>query len=310
MATSPGLDKFIEMDILEFLDRKKGVSEGEVSASEAYYDDVKSALLEENVSKALDVIERAADDYNKIKDSDPYKDIAYNRFVEAIQLLEEYKGKGFDELEGVLKKIEESGIHNAKPLKINIFEERKRSRERKAFEEKEKEYESKEEIKNKMNRVMHELFINIRKKDLAASVNSYKSLRSLFHQFPSRFIDEKKEAYNDLLSYYIQIKKLKKEIQQKKSGSAASASAESHDDVNKKKYLNPSTINNIIKGIREDVKGKDFAGAKEKIIELKHLASNIPEDQKHVRALFESKVSAISQKVELAKRRWEHSQQE
>ncbi len=304
MVKSPGLDKFLEMDMLEFLDKKKP-SSGPVDEADDYYSEVRDSLKKRDTDKVLDILEGAADKYNKIEENDPYKDLAYNKFVEALQLLESYK-EDSEELKSVSELAKESKLQEERPFKIHLFEERKKARERKAFEEKEREYELKEEIKANMKKSMHELFINIRKKDLAASINSYKTLKNYFEEFPSRFIDEKKELYNDLLSYYIQIRKLKKELQQ----STTSISKDKIRDIeaNKKKYLNPKAINSIIDGIKRDVKEKDFTSAKEKVLELKHMTSSIPEDKKNARALLESKIKSITQKVDFAKRTWEHSQ--
>ncbi len=306
MEKSVGLDKFLEMDMLEFLDNHKK-SSGREDDSLAYYEEVHEALLDKDVPRALDILEHAVEDYNKLGIQDLYKDIAYNKLLEAIQLLESYTGKGSDEVKEFLELVDEEKIRDGKPAKIMVFEDRQKARARKAFEEKEREYERKEDIKLEMRKTMQELFINIRKKNFEASVDSYKKLKQQFSEFPSNYIDEKKELYNDLLSYYIQIQKLKKELKQSRT-----VSVPSNNDVeaaDKGKYLNPRVINGIIEGIRNDVKDKKFDSAREKVIELKHITSSIPEDYKHARALLESKISSINQKVDLAKRRWEHSQQ-
>jgi len=296
---------FIRADMIEFLDEKMISMKGGQGVKD-FYDLMHDALVKHESDKARVILEQAIDDYNETPDSSVYKDIKIKRIHEIVQMGKRYLIASGDKdgLADDLKSIEESPeFEMSKPPRITALDDNKKQRQQKEFDERAKEYEQKEKLTEQIKDVTKDLFINIRKKDLTASVEKYKQLRSLFDKFPNQFLEDKKSIYNDILSFYLQIQMMKKNMQEDQKDHAKEFTKEVKESMDdEKKYLKIDEIKAIIGEITQDTKNSQFDSARQKVIELKHMTSLIPDKYKVIRDNLEQKIDAINQRVEFAKR--------
>lgn len=163
----------------------------------------------------------------------------------------------------------------------------------------------KDSLDVKIGEVEKIIFINIRKKNLKEAMLDYKQLKKYFEEYPAKYKSEKQEIYSNLLSYYLQIQKLKKELQQEqdKGYSQEGAAPES-----KQKKLRLEEIKQAIFEIKRDVKNQRFDSAVNRVLELKHQASQIPDDYKSLRGILETKTDLMLQRISFIRRMREHNE--
>ena len=230
------LEKFFERDIIEFLD-KKAQEKGALDEVQ----ELEKALQYEDYKKATKVIERAVKRFNKTEAKEIYKEIHLNKVIElvnkakdlTINLNEE------NELTRVLKLLKESRQLEQETTKnIDVFEEIRRQEREKEEEEERKNVERAKQLENEMFELNKKLFISIRKKDIKNAILQYRELKSKFQMYPSIFKDEKTEIYNDLIAFYMRIKKLKTELEQKQENTSGTGfEINRNDDLEEKSDL-------------------------------------------------------------------------
>lgn len=297
------LEKFFERDIIEFLDEKsREILGNEKGASfDFIYEQIEKSLQKRDVESAINLLEEVANKYNGISLDDAYKPIIYNEFMELIELAKSYVEKGLkdvnlDEIISQVMEMDETK-ESSLPDKISAFQKIKMERARKKIEEEEKIYKSQEELNKKRKLIEKNLFINIRKKRVKEAMLDYKQLKDLFEEYPSKFEEEKQEFYNDILAFFMQIKKLKQELEEKmKEQQIKTNSMQPPPEPE----VDPAQVQEIMNKIKEFVYNHDFNYAKNKLIDLKQMASKIQNRQ--IREILESKITSINQNIELAKK--------
>lgn len=301
------LDDYFQRDIVEFLDRKKELAEQEAQGSTS---EMLSALEENNVALAEKLIEEAVADYNNLGTHDVYKEIYFKKILEmtrqAIEFLNLHPQQ--NQLRDTIELLIKSGELSGATEKITVLEHRKTEQEEAKINAKEQENQFAEKIYEKIRDISSGIAISIRKKDLRSAISSYKDLKMYFEQFPSGNLERKQEIYNDLLSFYMQINKLKKEIEEEKKKSLADKKRlELANASTSNKYLRLAEISSIINQIKFDVKNSDFNSATQKILELRQITAKIPEQYKHIRSILNSKIDVIVARVEFVKRMKNHN---
>jgi len=298
------LDKFFERDIIEFLDEMKSKQTGDNSyvSPEQYYELLNKALSKANSKRGVEIFEQAINKYNSLPKSDTYKGIIFEQIVEMLEMTKKYVKEMGDKTElSVLLNIFLEGheLQDDAPSKITSFEKLKEYRTKQEIKEEEKYYLIKQKVEDKIHEETKNLFVNIRKKKLKEAIASYKKIKSYFKEYPSIFEVEKQDLYSDILAYYMQIKRLRDELQKKKQRIEEKQREEEASEEN-----NQSTtiqkIKEIVDEIKENTKNKDFHLAKGKIIDLRHITSTIPD--KHIRSILDSKINTINQKIDFAQR--------
>jgi len=296
------LETYFERDIIEFLDKKLELQESQTKNSSEMIE----ALESNNISLATKILEDAITNYNKIPMDNVYKDITFKKISEmarqATDFLnlhpQESKLKELIDLLVKSKQLDQGAIE-----KITVLEQKINERVEAKIEaiEQEKRFALKldEEIKE-INTIIAK---DIRQKNIRLAMQEYKKLRICFEKYPTIDLDKKQEVYNDLLSFFMEINKLKRELSEEKVNSAADrAKLELAKKTNTDKYLRLEDVRTIIRGIKEDVKNADFIAATQKTIELRQITSKIPDQYKHIRTILNSKIDVIAQRVEFVKR--------
>ncbi|MGV8169405.1 MAG: hypothetical protein ACP5N3_05095 [Candidatus Nanoarchaeia archaeon] len=302
------LEQYLERDIIEFLDSQKELQETTEKSSAS---DMLSALEINNVALASKLLEDAVQNYNKISANNIYKEIFFKKILEMYR-----QAKSFTTMHPQPSKLKEYVdllTHSAElelgpPEKITAFEEKINKKEEARIRAQEKEVEFAAALLEKINKIKENLSISIRKKNLKETIDNYKELKEYFEQYPSTDLDKKQEIYNDILSYFMQINKLRKEIEEEKTKSLKEkAKFQTATKLSNNKYLRLDDIKLKINGIKEDVKNSDFNAATQKTMELKQITSKIPDQYKHIRSILNSKIDIIIQRIEFVKRVKKHN---
>ncbi|PIN81410.1 hypothetical protein COV13_01165 [Candidatus Woesearchaeota archaeon CG10_big_fil_rev_8_21_14_0_10_32_9] len=307
-GTEIDLERFFEQDMVEFLDRKRALQNTGSVDNNSLSDpsEMIDALAKNNVALASKLLENTIDKYNHLSSADVYKEIYFNRILELTRLISEFirLNPQPSKLKEDLELLHQSRQLDQGPIdKITVFESRHEAREEKLKLQRDRELTFREHLEDKLKIINKNLFLSIRKKDVPTSIKYYEEMKICFEQYPPSFAERKKELYNDLLAYFMQLQKLRKDVVE---------DAKRHEEDTKRllasvkdnaqKYLRANEIEGIINKIKIDVKNSDFNAARAKIIELKHIASSIPDEYKHVRSILNAKIDIINQRVEFVKR--------
>lgn len=301
------LDQYLEKDIIEFLDKKKDIQMNEHKNSS----EMLQALEANNVALAAKLIEETVSFYNQLPISSISKDQYFNKITEMYRQAAEFlklnplecRLKEDIELLTNSKELDEGVIERISSLDAKISE----SEESKINAKKqESEFIAKidEEIKSRIEK----LAISVKKKDLANSIANYKELKLLFEQYPSTESEKKQELYSDLLSFFMQIKKLKKEIEENKAKLLYDKKIlESSLRKNVTNYLKLNDLKDLVNQIKDNVRNSDFNSATQKTIEMRQIINRIPDEYKHIRGILNSKLDIIVQRIEFVKRIKNHN---
>lgn len=302
------LDQYFERDIIEFLDKKKELQDAEAKNTSS---EMISALESSNIALAQKILEDAIFDYNKIGLHDVYKEIYFKKILEmtrqAIDFLNIHPQQS--KLRETVELLIKSGeLSQGTVEKITALEEKINQEEEEKINAIAQEKDYANHLLEKIKNVSNKIVLSIRKKDIRTAVISYKELKLYFEQYPSTDMDKKQDIYNDLLSFFMQINKLKKEVgEEKEKAIEDKKRLERATRANTNKYLRLTELNEIISKIKEDVKNSDFTAATQKIIELRQITGRIPDQYKHIRSILNSKIDVIVQRVEFVKRLKTHN---
>lgn len=290
------LNMYFEKDIIEFLDKqaKKTIKDYKDNTTE-----FKEALKQHNHKLAIELIKKLTNEYNQLSKKDIYKELTLNKINEIIKIAKYYLDKTTwtNQLGETITQLEKELNQNTTPQKILLFEQSEKLLEDKEKEKLRKEYIIKDELDKKFEELQTQLFINIRKKELKKSIETYRELKKTFDEYPGRFEEEKQDKYNDILASYVQIKKLKEELKDKDT--------ENFDIQIKKEEthnLKIEYINQAIEKVKELTRQQQYDQATRIIIELKNKISKIPESYKRLKTLLNSKIDILTQRLEMSKR--------
>lgn len=306
MNSEQDLDRFFERDIIEFLDKEaegQGMKEVET---------VRRLLSQRKSGDVDKYLEKLIDEFNTLPKDNPYKDILFNRLIDIAGLIRSYLNKtSWDsELGRIVKYIDDNKLLEGEtPDTLDVYKNKRKKKEQLEKQRIEKAYKIKEKLDQKIQETSKNLFISLRKKDLSHSMRNYKVLKTCFEEYPSRFSDDKKNLYSDLLAAYAQVKRLKKEKYEetkKPESKEIDLKTTSSEEVHK---ITIDEINNIIQKVKKDTKEAKFQEAKQKLLGLKENISKIPDEYKKLRSILESKINILGQRVDFAKRVYERKKE-
>jgi hypothetical protein len=306
--TTFDLSQYFERDIIEFLDKKKDLQTNENKNASS---EMLSALESNNVALASKLIEDEVVIYNRMPTSSFYKEQEFKKIIEMHRQSKEFiklnplqcRLKEDIDLLTNSKELEQGAIDKITALdaKINESEELKIS-----AKEKEKEFARK--INEQLKDISGQIVISIKKRDLVNAIKNYKDLKIIFEQYSSTDIEKKQDVYNDLLSFFMQIKKLKKELEEDK---IKMLSDKRRLEISTKKninnYLRLADLKELVNQIKYHVKNADFNSATQKTIEMRQIINRIPDEYKHIRGILNSKLDIIIQRIEFVKRIKNHN---
>ncbi len=302
------LEQYFERDIIEFLDAQRVLQDSEEKHTAS---EMLEALATNNISLAAKLIENAVINYNKISSNNVYKEIHFKKLQDMFRQAKEFTMlhpqqsmlKQYVDMLNESKQLEQGSVEKitALDVKFNELEDARikaEEDERQFARSLEEKFVASEEI----------LALDVRKKDLDGAVKKYRELKIIFEQYPSKYLDKKQELYNDILSFFMHISKLKRElIDQKKNVFDEKVKLSQSVKNNADKYIRLEEINDTIVHIKEDVRKSDFSAAIQRTIELRELTSRIPDSYKHIRTLLNSKIDIIAQRIEFVRRVKDHN---
>lgn len=299
------LDNFFEVDIIRFLDEKAAKKQGRLKQS--ILQQAEMALKRKDIETVLNIFEDLTNKYNSVSKSSAYKSLIYGDILELLDVAKKNTEKldKNSELARIIKNISENEEikQGELPDVITAFQKIKIERAKIKLEQEEVLYKIQAESEKRRRKVSQNLFVNIRKKQLKESVENYQALKKIFLEYPYKFKEEKEEFYNDILSFYMQIRRLKEDIQEKYRQDI-NAKAKKNMEIKEKKSdtnaISALKIKEIMFEIKKDVGEKDFEAARSKLIDLKHITLKISDKQ--VRNILESKINTINQNIDFVRR--------
>lgn len=286
MSDNLNLEKFYELDIIEFLDEYASENSSSFNGKKLV-DDIKTQIKTKDLEAANESFRQLISNYNMLSENSAYKELTYRQIVDIYilakkTLSDEEEDSDFYKAIQIISKMKDFEI--SKPYNLDVYDKLDEDKGLKAKKQAQEDYELKQELEKKMERVEHELYIALRKKDLQRSISLYKTQKDIFEKYPSRFLEAKKELYNELLSNYVQIQKLKEH-------------EKSEDPKVKTHHLKLEEVKKLLEGIAQKIHDKDFDEAQRKIIETNHLISRIPDEYKTIKKILRSKSDSLNNKI-------------
>lgn len=205
------LETFIEDDIADFLDRKEdeqherstpGMNRAEeiemYSFDRDYAEEVRNALDDGAVGKARNVFKDLRNEYQNYQDDPTVQRKAHSLMQEIKRMFADYIDENYDED----KTPEDIGI-TVPAQKKQSFEERREQQIEQLKQQKQQKDKLMDEIDDGLTRV--ETLLD--KGEIIAAIYLYKHLKDSFTQIPKRFKEDRKKAYDEIITCYYQIKK-------------------------------------------------------------------------------------------------------
>jgi hypothetical protein len=306
--TKLDLEQYFERDIIEFLDKQKELQDDDDKNTSS---EMLSALETNNISVAAKLLEDTILNYNKLS-SGFYKDKNFRKITEMYRQAKEFVK--LNPRQSRLKEIVDTLTHSRELEqgtieKITALDRKFSELEAARTNAREQEEIFAKKLDRQIKEINNAITLNIKRKDLVPAIKNYKELKMYFEQYPSTEIEKKQELYNDMLSFFMQITKLKKELREDHARTLSdNKRLELATKNNANNYLRLSYIKDLIDLIKDDVKQTDFDAATQKTLEIRQIISRIPDQYKHVRAILNSKVDIIVQRIEFIKRIKNHNQ--
>ncbi|KYK27089.1 hypothetical protein AYK26_00115 [Euryarchaeota archaeon SM23-78] len=271
-------DKFLERDIIEFLDEQAmlvaekaaGLREEEFDLYEItqdYSKEISEALKEDDLRKAREVFEEVKNKYLKAPESSLSKKRLYIIMEEIYQRIKDYEAKeeGKKSLFETIKEYEEQGLFT----KPELFEKKKADNISiilSSITKKEKEL---EKITNKETIIME---------DLKQAIKLYREMKELTRRMPITYPKEKANAYESALSWYYTIRKLKEQFGEKEEKKEAKKGKEEkpvEERLAEIRKLKEKIVESHTK-IVEYLKKKELRKSIEEYRNLKNLCEQFP----------------------------------
>jgi hypothetical protein len=302
------LEQYFERDIIEFLEKQKALQDSEErhTASEML-----EALADSNVSLAAKLIEAAVLNYNKIPADNVYKEIHFRKLQDMLRQAGEFIRLHPQQstLKEYVDLLRDSGQLGQGPVeRVSALDGKFNEVEEQRLKAEEEEKIFRRALAEKFDASSAALAACIRKRDVAGAMQKYGELKSLFGQYPSLDLERKQEMYNDLLSFFMQIGKLRKDImEQRRSESEERVRLARTVKAAASRYIRLEDIKATVARVKEDVRKGDFSSATQRTIELREMTGRIPESYRHIRSVLNSKIDIIVQRIEFVRRMKEHN---
>ncbi len=279
-------DKFVERDILEFLDKQAmlvaekaaGIREEEFDLYEItkdYAKEISEALKNEDLKKAKQIFEDVKTRYQKAPDASLSKKRLYSIMEEIYERIKDYEGKeeGKKSLFETIKDYEEKGLF-ASPTVVSGKEPETVNLVFSAIAGKEKEL---ERVSTKKP---------FKSEDLQIAVKIYRELKELIQRIPESASREKERIYDAALSWYYIIKKLKEKLiaeEQAKTVQATQAESKPEEKKNVEQILEEvrKLKEEIVRShmkIADCIKKRDLKSSIDEYTHLKQLCEQFPQE--------------------------------
>lgn len=277
------LRSFLKRDIIQFLEEKSPDSDKKTKSLKNHLRHFKESIDEERFAEASDVFEEMIERFNDISPTGVYKELFFNQIYKAFNYAKEEDLEG--DIDKYIRYLKENDVLGEEvPNKLEVLKAKKKEERQKEFKQAEEDYDKKNDLDDKIDELTKQVYLALRKENLSKSVNIYKQIKKCFEEYPSRFSEEKEELYNDLLSLYVQIKKLSKQ---------KSSKEESDEDDEEKEKFNPKEFKAKVADTKQKAKRGEFNMAKQEILDLKHMVSSIPSHKEALHAMLDEKIDKL-----------------
>jgi len=320
-------DKFIEKDILEFLDKQAmsiaekaaGLREEEFDLYEInkdYSKEIDSALREGDLRKAQKIFDDVKNHYLKAPPDSLSKKRLYTIMEEMYEKIKDFESReeGKKSLFETIKDYEEKGVFKM-PGVLGVGEDENATFRFTMSASSAKEKELEDTINQKPTT----------KENLQQAVKQYRELKEFIKKIPSSYKKEKSEAYDSALSQYYTIKKLKESLSAEQEKKVTDIAAEKKDLEEEKqveqKLAEIRTLKeDIIKShdkVAELIKQGDISNSISEYKRLKALLEQFPHEMEAEKtalladalALYES-IKKLQKKANEAKEQEKAAQEE
>lgn len=279
-------DKFMERDMIEFLDEKSmqraektaGLREEEFDLYEItqdYTKDIKQALQDKDLRKAQKVFEDVKEKYNKAPQNSLSKKRLYIIMEEIFERIKDFEEKEEGEKslfetikeyeeKGLFKKPEAVGKQKQKEVKFDLITSIIRRKE------------------EKLERILNKEIV--RKEDLTRAIKEYRELKALIKMIPDEQAKQKSKIYDSALSWFYTIKKLKqgligkereKVIKIKKEGTIKKKELPVEEKLARVRELQKKIVESHTK-IVEYIKKKELEKSMDEYAHLRELCEEYP----------------------------------
>ncbi|MBW2990473.1 hypothetical protein KY348_02080 [Candidatus Woesearchaeota archaeon] len=271
-------DKFLERDIIEFLDEQTmkvaekaaGLREEEFDLYEItqdYSKEINEALKEGDLRKARKVFEEVKNKYIKAPETSLSKKRFYIIMEEIYQRIKDYEAKeeGKKSLFETIKEYEATGLFT-KPELLKERETQRVSIILSSINRKEK----------KLEKITSQR--PLRPEDFREAIKTYREVKELIRRIPNTYAKDKSRAYGSALSWYYTLKKLKQGFGDKKIFEKEKK-ARKREPVEKKLEEIRRFKQEIIKShtkIAGYLKNKELVKSMEEYRHLKELCEHLP----------------------------------
>lgn len=268
------LERFFEKDVIDFLDKKLALR-----GAQSEINDLETAIKKKDYEEASRIIQEAIEKFNRTDVKDVYREVNFNKVLELIRIAHAYTDTLTERNKLIidLELLEKSGELNKDSSKnINVFEERKIKELRKKEERLREDRDKARRIENESIEINKKLFESIRTKDVNAAILNYKKLKNKFSQYPNSLKQEKTEFFNDLIAYYMRIKKIKSELLEQQDKNNYGAANINKEDRDKARDINDQ-IAQINREIFVSLRKEDLKNAILNYKKLKDFFENYPD---------------------------------
>ncbi|MBU1597635.1 MAG: hypothetical protein KKE98_04295 [Nanoarchaeota archaeon] len=305
-------DKFMERDIIEFLDNQNiaiaekaaGLREEEFDLYEItqdYTKEISKALEERDMKKAQQVFEDVKKKYFTAPEDSLSKKRFYIIMEEIYEKIKDFESKeeGKKSLFDTIRDYEEKGLFT-NPELFHQNEEEKIHLIISTISRKEKELES---ITKKKG---------IEGKDLKEAVIIYRQLKNIIKKIPEKYNKDKTNAYNSALGWFYTIKKLKQrlgtkieimEIDQPTTPAKQATSVE--EQLAKIRKLKEKIVESHAK-ISEDLKKEDLKSSISEYKNLKKLCEAFPHEMEEEKTALLADALSLYDSVKNLKQKLVH----
>ncbi len=311
------LDRFIEKDIIEFLEKKASNKQSKIAELEELETEksftpkknfgnlLEQALAANQVNDARRVFDEAQKELENAltdKDREGYNSLVEELYTKIQQFSKQEKNKPI--LNQQNKEFEsnknQTNSQNTKSSKKETSNESK-----KETKEQNLSLEAKDKIKvrSQIKQTAIRISDYLRKHNLKAAMNEYKLMKKYFALYPKTDHKGKDAMFNDLVASYYQIKKLeeetKNEVTEKDIAQKKELEEKLEDIKHKTLYIS--------KKIKVFLGAEDYTKAAENYEQLKELFILMPKNAKKERKLLYNHVlkvyNGIKSKLELEKKK-------
>ncbi|MBD3209514.1 hypothetical protein GF367_03800, partial [Candidatus Woesearchaeota archaeon] len=298
------LSKFLQQDIIEFLDKKGSEQRergGSVRAEEFslfdlkrdYAKDVAGALEENNLAKAKHIFDDLREAYNSLAGREEEREKVYAVLKEVYAKIKESVEQG--------KTLEEDFKEFERGLKSTAAG---KDRDSAAFEQAAgKAQQERERLEEQLQASIDAINAAVKHEDTEAAIKEYGRLKERFKQYPGDDKFRKINWYNQVLGTYEQINKLRKKLkekegQQQREAAKAEKQRQAQQREARARKAQLDHARTFVKRLINSLDGKDTHTMEDLLIESRHKVAKLDDRLGEDKQTLESLLSLITKRIQ------------